>query len=167
VTRREYFNNRVVNSYPCGIYDIHGSFGTQFYCPRERLFCLATRSGPCSGPSNLGIIFVLSISHVEQSCSAFVASFSSPLDALAVSSPFGSVSGTDTLLTTHVYIFCRSFFIFLNHLLYSRSRVSGVNFYFCIFPQFNPCGEVCCSSWGNCDLFTLTSVTLNTLNSSF
>jgi hypothetical protein len=46
----------------------------------------------------------------------------SPLDVLVVSSPFGSVSDADTLLTTQSYIFWRSFFIFLNHLLYSRSR---------------------------------------------
>ena len=73
----------------------------------EVVLC-ADPGGPCSGPSNLGIIFVLSIYHVEHSCSAFVASFSSPLDALAVSSPFGSVSGADTLLTTQAYIFWRS-----------------------------------------------------------
>ncbi len=32
------------NSYPCGVYDIHGSFGTQFFCPQERLFCVPTRA---------------------------------------------------------------------------------------------------------------------------
>ena len=57
------------NSYPRGVYDIHGSFGTQFYCPQERLL-----------------------------------SFSSPLDTLAVSLPFGSVSDADTLLTTQGYM---------------------------------------------------------------
>ena len=33
------------NFYPRGVYDIHGSFGTQFYCPQERLFCVPTRAG--------------------------------------------------------------------------------------------------------------------------
>ena len=33
------------NFHPRGVYDIHGSFGTQFYCPQERLFCVPTRAG--------------------------------------------------------------------------------------------------------------------------
>jgi hypothetical protein len=66
--------------------------------------------GLCSGPSNLGIILLLSIYHFEHSCSAFVASFSSPLAALAGSSPFASVSGADTLLTTQTYRFWCSLF---------------------------------------------------------
>jgi hypothetical protein len=32
------------NSYQRGVYDIHCSFGTQFFCPQERLFCVPTRS---------------------------------------------------------------------------------------------------------------------------
>jgi len=32
------------NSYPRGVYDIHGSFGTKFYCPLERLLCVPTRT---------------------------------------------------------------------------------------------------------------------------
>jgi hypothetical protein len=72
--------------------------------------------------SNLGILFVLSFYHFERSCSAFVASFSSPLDALAVSPPFGTVSGADTLLTTQAYIFWRSLLLLEPSTLFSFAR---------------------------------------------
>ncbi len=98
----------------------------------------------------------------------------------------------------HTILYYLAFIIiFLNHLLYSRSRVvsldwfltfpledwvctafnthlqfrgrvSGVNFGpFCILPQFNPYCEVSYSSSGNCGSFTVTSVTLITFNSIF
>ena len=137
--------------------------------------------------SNLGILFVLSFYHFERSCPAFVASFSSPLDALAVSPPFGTVSGADTLLTTQAYIFWRSLLLLEPSTLFSfaRARItrlfSGLPFgrlgVYCIlhtlavlwaglgcqfrallyFSQFNPCGEVCTAHRGE-------SVTLNSLN---
>ena len=140
--------------------------------------------------SNLGILFVLSFYHFERSCSAFVASFSSPLDALAVSPPFGTVSGADTLLTTQTYIFWRSLLLLEPSTLFSfaRARItrlfSGLPFgrlgVYCILhtlavlwaglgcqfrallylSQFNPCGEVCTAHRGE-------SVTLNSLNSNF
>ena len=72
--------------------------------------------------SNLGILFVLSFYHFERSCSAFVASFSSPLDALAVSPPFGTVSVADTLLTTQAYIFWRSLLLLEPSTLFSFAR---------------------------------------------
>ena len=140
--------------------------------------------------SNLGILFVLSFYHFERSCSAFVASFSSPLDALAVSPPFGTVSGADTLLITQAYIFWRSLLLLEPSTLFSfaRARItrlfSGLPFgrlgVYCILhtlavllaglgcqfrallylSQFNPCGEVCTAHRGE-------SVTLNSLNSNF
>ncbi len=150
---REYFNNRVVNSYSC-----------------------ADPGGLCSGPSNLGIIFVLSIYHFELSCSAFLASFSSPLDALAVSSPFGTVSDTVShsliFSVVHYYLlepctlfsFSDSFTRLIPCLTFGRLGVycilhtlavswEGLGYQFrallYLYP-FNPCGEVCCASSGNC-----------------
>ena len=143
--------------------------------------------------SNLGILFVLSFYHFERSCSAFVASFSSPLDALAVSPPFGTVSGADTLLTTQAYIFWRSLLLLEPSTLFSfaRARItrlfSGLPFgrlgVYCIlhtlavlwaglgcqfrallyFSQFNPCGEVCTAHRGESVKFGPFCIFLNSI----
>ena len=52
--------------------------------------------------------FLLSICHLKHSCSSLSRHFSSSLDTLAGSSPFGTFSDVDILLTTQDYIFWRS-----------------------------------------------------------
>ncbi len=167
MTRREYLINRVVQFLSAWSLRYPRFFRyTVLLFSGEVVLC-ADPDGLCSGPSNLGIIFVLSIYHFEHSCSAFVASFSSPLDALAVSSPFGSVSDVDTLITTQAYIFWRSllsswtiYSILVLGLYHSISHLS-----------FGRLGVYCflhtpAVSWTG-GSFTVTSVTLHTLNSFF
>ena len=79
------------NSYPRGVYDIiHGSFGTQFYCPLERLFCVLTRADCARVLQIWGIFlycqFVISNALAQHSSRHFLSS----LDALAGSPPFES-----------------------------------------------------------------------------
>jgi hypothetical protein len=92
VTRREYLINRVVQFLSAWSLRHPRFFRYAVLLSSGEVVLCADPVGLCSGPSNLGIIFVLSIYHFERSCPAFVVSFSSPLDTLAevaVSSPFG------------------------------------------------------------------------------
>ena len=90
--RRVYISTIVSsNSYPRGVYDvIHGSFGTQFYCPLERLLCVLTRAVCARVHQIWGIFlycqFVISNALAQHSSRHFLSS----LDALPGSSPFES-----------------------------------------------------------------------------
>ena len=76
VTRREHFNNRVVQFLSAWSLRHHPRiFRYAVLLSSGEVVLCADPSGLCSGPSNLGNIFVLSIYHFERSCSAFVASF--------------------------------------------------------------------------------------------
>ena len=190
MNRREYLIHRVVQFLSAWSLRHPRFFRYAVFLSSGEVVLCADPGGLCSGPSQIWGFFILSFYHFERSCSAFVASFSSPLDALAVSPPFGTVSGADTLLTTQVYIFWRSLLLLEPSTLFSfaRARItrlfSGLPFgrlgVYCIlhtlavlwaglgcqfrallyFSQFNPCGEVCTAHRGE-------SVTLNSLNSNF
>ena len=161
------------NSYPCGVYDIiHGSFGTQFYFPLERLFCVLTRTG-CVRVLQIWGIFLYCQFIISNSLARFLSRhFSSSLDTLAESSPFGTFPDTDTLLTKYSYIsgcslpslepstqfsFCwtritRSFYCLpfgklgVYCILHTLAVLwTGLGYQFRAFlylSLFNPCGEV-------------------------
>jgi hypothetical protein len=196
VARREYLINRVVHSYPRGVYAIHGSSGTQFYCPQERLFCVPTRAGCARVLQIWGLLlhcqFIISNALAQLLSRHFRLLWPflqgvHPLDlflALIHCLPHRLIfSGVHCYLLEPSTLFSFSGCItrLVSHLPFGRLGV------YCIFDtpaiswaglgcpfwallylsKFNPCGEVYCSSWGNCGSFTVTSVTLNTLNSIF
>ena len=168
------------NSYPCGVYDIiHGSFGTQFYCPLERLFFVLTRAGCARVLQIWGIFVYCQFIILNVLAQHFSLHFSSSLDTLAGSSPFGTFSDADTFLTKQTYIFGRSLPSLEPSTQFSFSWVHITPSFSCL--TFGKLGVYCIlhtlAVWWSglgyqfrvflylsiCGLFSVTSVTLHSI----
>ncbi len=111
------------NSYPRGVYDIHGSFGTKFYCPQERLLCVPTRTD-CARVLQIWGLFCY--------CQFIISNTLAQLLSRHFRLLWPLLQGAHPLHLFLALIHCLPHrlivsgvhysMIFLNHLLYSRSR---------------------------------------------